>query len=395
VADAGGGGGPGGDGGSIPTVGGPAPALSCPAQTSGTPGVWENVTPSGINLTASAFSMGNFGVSFVRADPVRPCELYAFTNYQGVWRSSDYGTTWTKLTATGTMDGGRAWGAALDPNPKRDPGTWPALYACQGYGPLGLYKSTNGGVSWKQLFGNTNVTTPINQFSSLPDLYSVEIDPNDSQHLLATFHGSWKSSDAGLVESLDGGATWRLHSPPANFGSSQYVFFISSTTWVTIAQWNNNTQGVWRTTTAGLTSGSPNASAWTQVAKFEHAHGSSQFFNAGRGVIYGPGNGGVYRSADEGATWTNVVSDGFQNAVYGTTKYIYADYGFATQGTQSQAGALWRSPITPGTSWTNYYPTPPSGMTNGADHAAVTTDGTHNIIVAGDWLAGIWRYVEP
>jgi hypothetical protein len=34
-------------------------------------------------------------------------------------------------------------------------------------------------------------------------------------------------------------------------------------------------------------------------------------------------------------------------------------------------------------------------MTNGPKRAAVTFDGTHSIIVGGNWNAGIWRYVEP
>ena len=33
-------------------------------------------------------------------------------------------------------------------------------------------------------------------------------------------------------------------------------------------------------------------------------------------------------------------------------------------------------------------------MTNGAKHAAVTFDGSHYVIVSGNWLGGIWRYVE-
>ena len=30
-----------------------------------------------------------------------------------------------------------------------------------------------------------------------------------------------------------------------------------------------------------------------------------------------------------------------------------------------------------------------------AAQAAVSNDGTHNVIVTGNWGAGLWRYVEP
>jgi hypothetical protein len=149
------------------------------------------------------------------------------------------------------------------------------------------------------------------------------------------------------------------------------------------------------TTTGGLANGSPSPSAWKQVATFEHSHGSSQFFNAGGGVVYAPGSGGVYRSTDFGATWTKVVTTNFENGVFGTSKFIYSDFGGATTIGNDQTGHLWQSPRNPGTNWTNYYMKPPSGMTNGSDHATVTSDGTHNIIVSGNWDAGFWRYVEP
>ena len=39
--------------------------------------------------------------------------------------------------------------------------------------------------------------------------------------------------------------------------------------------------------------------------------------------------------------------------------------------------------------------TAPDAMFDGWKRASVTFDGTHYVIVAGSWHAGIWRYVEP
>jgi hypothetical protein len=37
----------------------------------------------------------------------------------------------------------------------------------------------------------------------------------------------------------------------------------------------------------------------------------------------------------------------------------------------------------------------PSGPLSGTTQAAVTSDGTHNILVTANWNGGLWRYVEP
>ena len=107
-------------------------------------------------------------------------------------------------------------------------------------------------------------------------------------------------------------------------------------------------------------------------------------------MIYAPSvPDGLIRSADLGKTWTQ-VSNLVANGVYGTSKLIYASYGWATGGNNApnlQDAAL------AGTSWTQR--TAPGGMTNGAKRVGVSSDGTHAVMVSGNWLAGIWRYVEP
>jgi hypothetical protein len=102
------------------------------------------------------------------------------------------------------------------------------------------------------------------------------------------------------------------------------------------------------------------------------------------GGVGGDGGGGIYRSTDFGGTWTQ-VSKGFQSAVYGTPKFIYGQP--APGGNQSAAV---RSPQ-PGMAFTTF----PISTPDGPKRAAVTYDGSHYIIVGGNWLAGLWRYVEP
>src|SRR5476651_1492449 len=62
-------------------------------------GTWTNVTPAAIDLDAASFNHDNFGVQDVLVDPARPSHLYAFTCFQGVWKSADYGVNWVKINS--------------------------------------------------------------------------------------------------------------------------------------------------------------------------------------------------------------------------------------------------------------------------------------------------------
>lgn len=356
---------------------------------------WTNVTPKGVSLDPNYAGCGNcnYGAQDVLVDPARPSDLYAFFCYQGVWKSTDYGQKWTKVN-TGTnssyIDSGRPWTAAIDSNKNRDPNTQPALWTVAGYGnKLGVYKSTDGGVNWTHhTVGNSNAIAIANGNTAAgDDVYSLDVDPNDSAHLIAGFHGY-----PGVSESFDGGVNWHSVQVPKGMGTSLYVFFVDTgssastrTTWLTQAQANNNSEGIWRTTDAG--------SSWRQTSTLEHPHGNAQFFMAGGNVVYAAGydgEAGVYKSTDGGATWTKGSGAPSESGVVGTPSRLYAMNGGATQGQNNVSNVL--SARSDGVVWSAWNPTAP--FSNGAKRAAVTYDGTHYIIVSGNWLAGLWRYVE-
>jgi hypothetical protein len=341
---------------------------------------WTNVTPSGIDLTQS--NPDNFGIQDVLADPARPGDFYAFTCYQGVWKSSDYGQTWSKVS-NGTLPAGKHWSAAIDKDSSRNPGRPPALWTLSGNsGVFGVFKSTDGGSSW------THYSLPV---SLGQDGYSLDVDPYDSNHLLLGFHES-----AGLAESTDGGATWNPVALASGMaaGQSWYPFFIDTGTatgtrgtWLLLPQPTGGLIGTWRTANAGTT--------WARVETNEHPHGNAQIFQA-NGVVFmggvygsGGGNGGVYRSTDLGATWLHVGNLRESAIVYGTSRKIYAQYAWANSGGVSQSFS--QRADYPGTTWTDW----PLTMSNGPKRAGVSFDGTHSVIVGGNWLAGMWRYVEP
>lgn len=358
-------------------------ALSAPV------GTWTNVTPASMDLNPGSFNNDNYGVQDVLVDPARPSDLYAFTCYQGVWKSTDYGLTWSKIN-TGTngasLDAGKLWTAAIDPNPNRDPGTSPTLWTATGDRAAGVWKSSDGGVSWTSytVDNATAITVSGNSYFG-NDVYALDVDPYDGQHLIAGFHGY-----PGLSESTDGGQHWSTVAVPAGIGSSLYPFFVHTgdpattrATWLTQAQWGNNTEGIWRTDDGGVD--------WVQVAAaLEHKHGSSQFFQPGNGIVYAPSvnPNGVFRSADGGKTWTQ-VNTALANAVFGTPYWIFSEDSFASSTTYAPTPSYASGTGSP---WNPM--DVPTAMTNGAKRAAVTRDGTTYILVSGNWLAGIWRYVE-
>ncbi len=352
-----------------------------------TPGVWINVTPAGIDLNSSDDNGDNFGFNDVLADPMHPSDVYAYVCYQGVWKSSDFGVTFTKVSAGASMDIGKLWSGAIAPD-----GSYLLAGVGNGTAP-GLYKSTTAGglgTTWTQIFGTTQ-SAAVGTGGAVA-AYSVDIDPGNPQHFVMAFHEN--DGYAGLVETLDGGSTWIKHDPPTNFGGSQYVFLINSNVWIVEGQSNGGTNGTWQTTTGGLVNGVPSTSAWKMVSTAEHVHGAAQLYNAGNGVLYigsYKSPDGVLRSADNGATW-NVVFPTNESAIVGTPKQLYTGMGFAGPFSPYLA-----SGTLDGMTWTTTGPfsTTPSAMTWGPKRMAVVFDGTHSIIVAGMWDAGIWRYVEP
>lgn len=115
-----------------------------------------------------------------------------------VWKSTDLGKTWTHSSE------GFTYGEGEEPittvwlvKPAGD-----VIYA--GVEPAGLFKSTDGGETWRHVEGLRNhATRPF----WMPGgggliLHTMEVDPRDPNHLYIGI------STAGVFESKDGGETW-------------------------------------------------------------------------------------------------------------------------------------------------------------------------------------------
>jgi hypothetical protein len=354
------------------------------SSSSGATGTWTNVTPG--NVSMGSMSCGNYGTITVVADPARPSNLYTHFDCQGIWRSTDYGQTWSGPINTGSGGAGAngAGGIAIARGPAGQP---PILYSAgiRGSG-MGFWRSTDGGVSW-----TNHIVGPG---GSRQDFYPPVVDPYNGDHLLMAGHEMNL-----LVQSFDGGRTWS--SIPMAGGMNQnggtaYLYFINTGnasttagTWLYSAQTTGGGIGTWRTANGG--------GSWVKVDNNEHPHGTAQYYQPDTsGVVYMAGaysarGWGVLRSTDYGQTWTHVGATANEAVVWGTPNRVYAMYSWAcgncTVATSAQSAAQ------PGTGGWTAMPTP-AGMTAGAAQAVVVFDGSKYVTVTANWLAGLWRYVE-
>lgn len=339
------------------------------------PGTWVNVTPSTVNSATCGF-----GTHSVVVDPGRPSDFYAGFDCSLLYKSTDYGQTWTQVNTGANAQMAGSYLAIA-------PGTPPVLYEGGiGTGLNGFARSLDGGVSWTQY--------NIAPAGGRQDVYQPTVDPYDGNHLVLTGH----EQDL-LVQSTDGGQTWtNVTMAPGMAGAGTgFATFVDTgvpattrNTWLWYAQANTGAVGTWRTTDGGV--------SWTRVSSTEHPHGNGQFFQPapGQGLIFSTGQyAQVQRSTDFGQTWATVGDPTLNHGsvVWGTPNNVYAAYGWACQ--NCQMPVAFQSAPEPGLAGTWAAQSTPAAMYEGPGQVATSFDGTHWVSVAASWGAGLWRYVEP
>jgi hypothetical protein len=383
-------GGAAGSAGSAGSANNPKSSQKCGTPVSGTlpatapaleVGVWKNITPaSHLGYLGTPETMIAQGIAL---DPCDMGTLYwGTTPYQadkgGLFKTIDGGGSWTKI---GPFD--EPLHIRIDPtDPKH-------LYVGDGVrgATLGFWVSRDAGETWVKPdgFKNFAASIGITQSSGMDDIYDVAVDPTDFNHVLLSFHSPWSWDEfdlgAGVIESTDGGETWRVAGERQGWSMGHSIKFLyqpelgigDSNTWLLGTQG----PGYWRTSDAGKT--------WTKVAETGIAHGGGTSYYTKDGVLYASGNPKNLRSTDNGETWTE-LSVGGATCIFGDGKRLYSApvWGMNPFFVSEESDGLTWEPQAGG-----------QVFENGGPYEMVF-DPINGILYASMWELGVWAMkVQP
>ena len=123
----------------------------------------------------------------------------------GIYKSTDGGKTWIN---TGLKDGQQVGGLAIDP--KNENRVFAAVLG-HPYGPnteRGVYRTTNGGKTWEQVLYKDENTGAI-QVTIDPNNNNIIYAYMWAGRQGPWENGQWDGKESGLFKSVDGGTTWK------------------------------------------------------------------------------------------------------------------------------------------------------------------------------------------
>ncbi len=262
---------------------------------------WRNVGPFRGGRTRAAAGV-----------PGQPNVFYVGQVNGGVWKSDDYGRTWTPIfdsQPTGSI--GAIAVAPADPN---------IVYVSSGEGLQrpdlsvgnGIYKSPDAGLTWTHL--------GLRDGQQIP---ALAIDPRDSNHLFAAVlgHPYGPNPERGVFVSTDGGQTWRksLYADE-NTGASDIAMDPSNPDVLYASLWEAR-QGPWEFgntyagTHGGIFKSTDGGKTWRKLTRglpeVEQAYVAAAPSDPRRlyaSIAHGR-EVGIYRSDDAGENWHRATTD--------------------------------------------------------------------------------------
>jgi len=337
---------------------------------------WQSMGPY-THINSGSWSSGQGRVNVIMVDPNNSSIIYMGTPAGGIWKSLDSGTNWSPLSdflpqigvsgiaidysnsniiyiATGdkdasdtysigvlkSIDGGQTWNTTglqftntsttasdIYIDPLNSNNLWVAT-------SVGLYKSTNAGVSWLKTL-NENIR-------------DVRLKPNNSNIVYAV-------SSSVFYKSIDGGSTFNIITSglpltsgrmviditPAN---SNYVYLLSANTdysfqglykstdsgenfirtlnntnifentqaWYDLALGVSDTNpemvftgvlNIWKSTNGG--NAFIKINSWSSPTQATYTHADIHFLRYYNGVLYCGSDGGIYVSSNNGTSFTD------------------------------------------------------------------------------------------
>src|ERR1044072_1601387 len=247
--------------------------------------------------------------------PGPPNVFYIGVNNGGVGKTTDYGHTWNPIfddQPTGSI-------GALAVAPS-NPDT---IYVGSGEGLQrpdlstgdGIYKSTDGGKTWRHL-GLRNAQ----------QIGAILVDPRNPNlvYVAALGHPYGANVERGVFRSTDGGETWqKILYKDENTGAIALAFDPKNSKVIYADLWSARQgpweNGAWQGPGSGLYKTTDGGNTWRQLTKglptFEQGLGrigiavAPSDSNTVYPTVDAPQLGGIYRSDDAGESWQRVGTD--------------------------------------------------------------------------------------
>jgi photosystem II stability/assembly factor-like uncharacterized protein len=345
-------------------------------------GVWKS-TDGGASWTPQIDNGAQLAISCMVKDPSNENIIYAGTGEGwgnvdavyggGIYKSTDFGDTWTLLSST---IGTNVWNfrnvrsMAFDPSGNLYAVTW--AYNYEGgvgnyYSNGGLYKSTDGGISWTAINSTTFVTNyftgcDVIPFSSSTIIFATEPngatlggiyrttdggttwneitaslpttnysriafakDPNNANIAFAQYesqnYGSPDYGLSGIFKTTDAGATWTALTKPGNISSTGDQT-ISARSFLGLQGWYDNVIAVDPFNSSNIYVGGVDmmkstngGTSWFQLTYWDPYYGTPvihsdhhaiTFDPVTANIVYAGDDGGIQKTTNGGTTWSSL-----------------------------------------------------------------------------------------
>lgn len=301
----------------------------------------------------TAWGGGPISFGSLAVDPGNSSVVLAGT-YNGIYRSTDAGQTWTSVLPSAT-----GYSVIFDPT---NPSTaYAALGSIFGSPANGIYKSSNAGATWTRVTGTGANVLPTQNLGRM----NLAMDPLNPATLYTSISNCCApfSGIIGIYKSTDGGTNWtQTGNPPSCcdwYGNA-----------LAVEPGNPNVVfagdgSLYRSTDGGQT--------WTAIGGYAgtpglHPDMHAIAFSPGAGTMYVANDGGIFSSTNLGSSWTDL------NATISTVEFYpgmsldpsninNAFAGTQDNGTEHYSGTLAWNYVTCGDGgWTAIDPSNPSNV---------------------------------
>lgn len=266
-------------------------------------------------MTAFAFrgvgpSLTTGRISDVAVDPKNPSVWYVAASAGNLWKTENRGNTWTAI-----FDGAGSYSlGAVAVDPKDSSVVWLGTGENNNQRSVsfgdGIYKSTDAGVTWKRM-----------GLEHSEHIQNIVIDPRSSNTVYVTAIGPlWSAGgDRGLYKTTDGGQTWKaVLSISADTGVTDLVMDPKNPDVLYAAAYQRRRavgQLIGGGPESGLYKSVNGGQTWTRLTKglptVEVGRMGLAINWRSPRTLYAIvaaqlGQGGFFRSDDAGATWTRI-----------------------------------------------------------------------------------------